>query len=60
MPLTFFRSHDRRSDDEPERVDGRELEPPRELGSDDRLLRGLLLRVGALVRAHDDDSERTP
>lgn len=52
MPITIISTDDHSDDDERDRVDGRELEPPRELGSDDRLLRGLLLRVGALV-AHE-------
>jgi hypothetical protein len=37
-----------------DRVDGRELKPPDELGSDDRLLRGLLRAIIGRVRDGDD------
>jgi hypothetical protein len=42
MPITFFRTFFG-TDDDDGRVDGRELDGPAEPGSDDLLLRGLLL-----------------
>jgi hypothetical protein len=52
MPITLILA-----DDDDGRVDGRELQPLDELGSDDRLLRGLLL---ALVSTRRDDSANAP